>query len=393
MAESDDADRGINTRLAHLGHDPYDYFGFINPPVVHASTVLYPDAATMVSRRQRYTYGTVATPTTEALASAVTALEGAAGTILAPSGLAAVTVPLLGFLAAGDHLLVVDTVYGPTRRFADTMLRRLGIEVEYYHPGIGAEIAGRFKPNTRVVFAESPGSLTFEIQDVPALAAAAHASGIVLMLDNTWATPLCFRALDHGVDVVISAATKYQAGHSDVLFGTASANAAHWERLRDAYLLVGACPGPDDAYQVLRGLRTLGVRLARHQSTALALARWLEGRPEVARVLHPALDSHPDHALWKRDFIGATGVFSFVLAGQPAGAHAFLNALTLFGLGYSWGGFESLAVPANLADRTILKAPRDGTVIRLQVGLEDVDDLKADLARGLKAASAAAAGG
>lgn len=390
MAKRDFSDKGVNTRLAHAGNDPREFHGFVNPPVVHASTVLFPDARTMAARDQKYTYGTRGTPTSDALAQAINELEGSAGTIIVPSGLAAVTVPLLGFLSAGDHVLIVDSVYNPTRRFADTMLARLGVEVEYYDPLIGAGIAALMKPNTKVVFSESPGSNTFEMQDIPAIAEAAHAGGAVVMMDNTWATPLYFRPLDFGVDISIHAATKYPAGHSDVLLGTVSANERCWERLYEAYLTLGACAGPDDVYQVLRGLRTMGVRLERHQSSALEIARRLEREPGVARVLHPALESHPGHALWKRDFSGASGIFSIVLAGGgQKQAHAFLDALEVFGLGYSWGGFESLAVHVFLGDRTVAKGPYEGPVLRLQIGLEDVEDLMEDLGRGLKAAAAA----
>ena len=381
---------GINTRLAHEGNDPGAYFGFVNPPVVHASTVLYPDSATMAGRSQKYTYGTRGTPTTDALAIAIDALEGSAGTILVPSGLAAVTVPLLAFAAAGDHVLIVDSVYHPTRHFADTMLKRMGVEVEYYDPHIGAGISKLIRKNTSIVFTESPASNTFEVQDIPAIAKAAKAAGAVVMMDNTWATPLYFKPLEHGVDVSIHAATKYPGGHSDVLLGTVSANEACWERLYECFVTLGCCAGPDDVYQVLRGLRTMGVRLEHHRRSALEIATWLEAQPGVASVLHPALPSHPDNALWRRDFGGSSGVFSIVLAGGGQKAqHAFLDALTIFGLGYSWGGYESLAVPVFLDDRVVAKAPAEGPVIRLQIGLEDVADLKADLLRGLAAASAA----
>lgn len=390
MARSKPSGQGVNTRLAHIGNNPHDFFGFVNPPVVHASTVLFPDARTLASRDQKYTYGTRGTPTTDALTAAVDALEGSAGTIVVPSGLAAVTVPLLSFLSAGDHLLIVDSVYGPTRRFADTMLKRLGVEIQYYDPRIGAGIASLLKANTKVVFTESPGSNTFEVQDVPAIARAAKAAGVLIMMDNTWATPLYFRPLDHGVDISIHAATKYPAGHSDVLIGTVSANQSAWKRLQDGFETLGTCAGPDDAYQMLRGLRTMGVRLQRHQQSALEIARWLEAQPGVAQVLHPGLESHPGHALWKRDFSGASGIFSVVLKGaDQKAALAFLDALELFGLGYSWGGFESLAVNVWLGDRLIAKGPYDGAVIRLQIGLEDVDDLKADLEKGLKAVAGA----
>lgn len=388
MAKNDKT-LGINTRLAHSGNDPRDYHGFVNPPVVHASTVLFPNAATLAGRAQKYTYGTRGTPTTDALASAIDDLEGSAGTILVPSGLAAVTVPLLAFAETGRHILIVDSVYHPTRHFADTMLTRLGMEVDYYDPRIGAGIAALIKPNTSIVFTESPASNTFEIQDISAIANAAHSAGALVMMDNTWATPLYFKPLDHGVDISIHAATKYPGGHSDVLLGTVSANEVHWQRLHDAFITLGCCAGPDDVYQVLRGLRTMGVRLEHHQRSALAIAQWLERQSGVARVLHPALPSHPDHALWKRDFSGSSGIFSVVLAGgNQSHAHAFLDALEIFGLGYSWGGYESLAVPVFLGDRVVAKGPYEGPVIRLQIGLEDVEDLKADILRGLKAAAA-----
>ncbi|RRH90000.1 cystathionine beta-lyase [Mesorhizobium tamadayense] len=381
---------GINTRLAHSGNDPRDYFGFVNPPVVHASTVLYPDAAAMASRSQKYTYGTRGTPTMDALTLAVDALEGSAGTIAVPSGLAAVTVPLLTFASAGDHVLIVDSVYHPTRNFADTMLKRLGVEVEYYDPRIGAGIASLIKPNTKVVFTESPASNTYEVQDIPAIVKVAHAANAIVMMDNTWATPLYFRPLDYGVDISIHAATKYPAGHSDVLLGLVSANEACWKKLYEGFCTLGCCSGPDDVYQTLRGLRTMGVRLEHHQKSALEIARWLEAQPGVAQVLHPALESHPDHALWKRDFCGSSGVFSIVLnGGGQKKQHAFLDALTIFGLGYSWGGYESLAVPVFLGDRTVAKGSYAGPLIRMQIGLEDVEDLKADIERGLKAAAAA----
>ncbi|RUV96886.1 MULTISPECIES: cystathionine beta-lyase [unclassified Mesorhizobium] len=387
---TDGSNIGINTRLAHSGNNPRDYFGFVNPPVVHASTVLYPDAASMASRSQKYTYGTRGTPTMDALTLAVDALEGSAGTIAVPSGLAAVTIPLLTFVSAGDHVLIVDSVYHPTRNFADTMLKRLGIEVQYYDPRIGAGIASLIKPNTKVVFTESPGSNTYEVQDIPAIAKAAHAANALVMMDNTWATPLYFKPLDHGVDISIHAATKYPAGHSDVLLGLVSANEACWKQLYEGFCTLGCCSGPDDIYQTLRGLRTMGVRLEQHQKSALEIARWLEEQPSVAQVLHPALPSHPDHALWKRDFCGSSGVFSIVLNGGGQKAqHAFLDALTIFGLGYSWGGYESLAVPVFLGDRTIAKGSYAGPLIRLQIGLEDVEDLKADIQRGLAAAAEA----
>ncbi|MCO5062970.1 MAG: cystathionine beta-lyase [Rhizobiaceae bacterium] len=387
MAKVDKDKHGINTRLAHAGNDPHAFFGFVNPPVVHASTVLFPNADTLSRRAQKYTYGTRGTPTTDALSAAIDSLEGSVGTIVVPSGLAAVTIPLLAFLSSGDHVLIVDSVYHPTRNFADTMLKRLGIDVEYYDPLIGAGISALLKPNTRVVFTESPGSNTFEIQDIPAIAKAAKAVGAVVMMDNTWATPLFFRPLDHGVDISIHAATKYPAGHSDVLLGTVSANEACWKTLQETFTTMGCCAAPDDVYQVLRGLRTMGVRLEHHQRSAFEIAGWLEKQPGVAQVLHPGLASHQGHAIWKRDFGGASGIFSIVLdGGGQKQAHAFLDALEIFGLGYSWGGYESLAVNVFLGDRMIARGSYPGPLLRLQIGLEDVADLKADLERGLAAA-------
>ncbi|WP_092936260.1 cystathionine beta-lyase [Rhizobium sp. 9140] len=387
------ATAGVNTRLAHTGNVPSDYHGFVNPPIVRASTVLFPDARTMDTRAQKYTYGTRGTPTTDALCEAIDALEGSAGTILVPSGLAAVTVPFLAFLSSGDHALIVDSVYFPTRNFCNTMLTRMGVTVGYYDPAIGAGIEALIRPNTRLVHTEAPGSNTFEMQDISAISGVAHKHGCVVTMDNTWATPLYFKPLDHGVDISIHAATKYPSGHSDILMGTVSANAKHWEQLHEATITLGICGAPDDSYQILRGLRTMGVRLERHQESALNLARWLEEHEDVARVLHPALPSFPGHDIWKRDFTGASGIFSFVLkvsepAQVKARAHAFLDALSIFGLGYSWGGYESLALVVGLSDRTICKQPAEGPVIRLQIGLEDVPDLRRDLEAGFAAAAA-----
>ncbi len=394
MSKSKDwlAAAGTDTKLCHIGYDPTDYHGFVNPPVVHASTVLFPNARAMETRSQPYTYGTRGTPTTDALCQAIDALEGSAGTILVPSGLAAITVPFLAFLSAGDHALIVDSVYSPCRHFCDTMLTRLGVEVEYYDPEIGADIERLIRPNTRLVHTEAPGSNTMEMQDIRAISDAAHKHGCVVTIDNTWATPLYFKALDFGADVTIHAATKYPSGHSDILMGTVSANAKHWPVLKEANITLGICGAPDDSYQILRGLRTMGLRLEHHYKSALSIARWLEVRDDVARVLHPALESFPGHALWKRDFKGASGVFSFVLTApspekiKPK-AHAFLDALQIFGLGWSWGGYESLAVHVNLDDRKIRKGPTDGAVIRLQIGLENVEDIMADLDRGFVAAA------
>lgn len=372
------------TLLVHSGVEPRAFHGFVNPPVVHASTVLFPDAVTLEKRAQRYTYGTRGTPTTDALCEAVTALEQGEGTALVPTGLASITAALLTFLDAGDHLLIVDSVYRPSRNFSDTVLARKGIEVEYYPPSIGAGIETLVRKNTRVIFMESPGSNTFEIQDVPAIVDIARKHGIVTMIDNTWATPLLFKPLAIGVDISIQAATKYLSGHSDVLMGTISTNKECWPRMKEGVVTLGMCAAPDDTYLVLRGMRTMALRLQRHQESATRIATFLEQRSDVGKVFYPALPSHPDHALWRRDFGGAAGVFSFALPDRNRRrTHAFLNALQLFGLGFSWGGFESLAVPVDLSDRTLASTPDDAPLIRLQIGLEHAQDLLDDLRQAL----------
>lgn len=377
--------QGINTRLCHAGYDPSEFHGFVNPPVVRASTVLFPDYKTLSTEGQKYTYGTHGTPTTDALCAALNELEGAAGTVLVSSGLAAISVPLLTFLSAGDHVLITDSVYGPTRRFADETLPRMGVTVEYYDPLVGADISSLFRDATKVVFIESPGSNTFEIQDIPAITAACRSRGIVSMVDNSWATPLYLKPLKLGADIVIHAATKYFGGHSDVLMGTISSVEEHWARLYRGHMVLGMCVGSDDAYQILRGLRGLGRRLETQQASTLAVARWLADRTDVARVLHPALESDPGHLIWKRDFTGSTSLFSFELA-QGLDPAKFLDALVIFGMGYSYGGYESLAVHASLKDRTISRPAAEGALIRLQIGLEDVEDLIGDLERGFAAA-------
>jgi cystathionine beta-lyase len=383
------------TALVTSGRDTKAQKGFVNPPVVHGSTVLYPTAEDLHAHRGEFQYGRHGTPTTRALQDALMALEGphCAGVGLAPSGLAAISTALLAVLKAGDHLLVCDNAYRPTRNFSNGVLARYGVETTYYDPMIGAGIAGLFKSNTRAVVVEAPGSQSFEMPDIPAIAAAAHAHGALVIDDNTWATPLFHRSLDQGVDISIQAATKYIGGHSDIMFGTISANAKAWPLIAETIRLLGVCAGPDDVFLALRGLRTLGVRLDQHQRSAFDIARWLATRPEVLRVLHPGLESDPGHAIWKRDFTGASGLFSFVLkpASQKA-VDALLDTVKLFGMGYSWGGFESLIIPFDCADyRTATKWTPGGPTLRLHIGLEHVHDLKADLERGFAAFNAAAA--
>jgi cystathionine beta-lyase len=381
------------TTLVTAGRDTKAQKGFVNPPVVHGSTVLYPTAEDLHAHRGEFQYGRRGTPTTKALQEALMALEGpqCAGVGLAPSGLSAITTTLLAVLKAGDHLLVCDNAYRPTRNFCEGLLKGYGVETSYFDPLIGADIAERFKPNTKAVLVEAPGSQSFEMPDIPAIASVAHARGALVIDDNTWATPLFHRSLDQGVDISIQAATKYIGGHSDIMFGTISANTKAWPQVAEAIGLLGVCAGPDDVFLALRGLRTLAVRLAQHHRSALEMARWLATRPEVVRVLHPALESDPGHAIWKRDFTGASGLFSIVLKPKPQKAvDALLDTVKLFGMGYSWGGFESLVIPFDCADyRTATKWAPGGPTLRLHIGLESVEDLKADLARGFEAFNAA----
>jgi cysteine-S-conjugate beta-lyase len=378
-----------DTRVVTAGRDPQAYHGFVNPPVYHASTVLYPSAEDFLAHRARYQYGRRGTPTTEALELTVQELEGphCAGVSLLPSGLAAVSAALLSVVHAGDHILVTDSAYGPTRIFCDQILTRLGVTTTYYDPLVGGAIADLIQVNTRAVFLESPGSLSFEMQDVPAIAQAAHAKGALVLMDNTWASPLYFRALDFGVDLSIHAGTKYFGGHSDVMLGTVAANSKTAASLKTFVGANGLCVGPDDVYLGMRGLRTLAVRLERHHASGLAVARWLEQRPEVLRLLHPALPSHPGHALWKRDFTGASGLFSMVFKPVPQQAvYAFLDTLELFGIGASWGGYESLAIPFDCTKiPTATRWAPGGPTVRFHIGLEAVEDLIADLERGFAA--------
>jgi cysteine-S-conjugate beta-lyase len=381
------------TRLVTAGRDTKAQHGFVNPPVYHASTVLYPTAEDQVAHRARYQYGRRGTPTTEALETALRELEGegCAGVSLMPSGLSAISTALLAVAGAGDHILVSDSVYRPTRNFCDGVFRRMGVETTYYDPLIGDSIAELFKPNTKAVFTEAPGSQSFEMQDIPAIAKVAHEKGAVVLTDNTWATPLYFHAFEKGVDLSIQAGTKYIGGHSDIMFGCVSANAVTVAKLKDTVRALGLCVGPDDVFLALRGLRTMAVRLARHNQSALTVARWLGNRPEVARVLHPALESDPGHAIWKRDFSGASGLFSIVLKPMPQKAvYAFMDTLTLFGMGFSWGGFESLAILFDCAEyRTATTWAPGGPTLRIHIGLEDTGDLIADLERGFSAMAAA----
>ena len=383
------------TSLVVSGREPETHFGFVNTPIYHGSTVLFPDLSTLKTRSQRYQYGRRGSPTLDTLETALTTLEGGAGTVLSPSGLSAITTAILTTCKAGDHLLVTDSVYKPTREFCDTLGRRLGIETTYYDPLIGAGITELFRPNTAAVFTESPGSQTFEMQDIPAITAAAKRHDIAVIMDNTWATALFFRPLDHGVDLCVQAGTKYVVGHSDAMLGAVTANDTWWKRLRETHDFMGLCAGPEVVNLGQRGLRTMAVRLKRHETAAIDMARWLEARPEVARVLHPALESHPQYELWKRDFGGSSGLFSIELKPGPEKAlAALLDDLALFGMGYSWGGYESLVVPFDCRTyRTATEWSSPGPMLRFHIGLEHPDDLKADLDAGFARWRAAGGGG
>ena len=389
MSKSD-RPRADATRVVSAGRRKEWTAGVVNTPVWRASTILYDTVAEMRERvgetHHRLFYGRRGTPTQWSLADALTELEpGAEGTFLYPSGVAAIAAALLSVLSPGDELLLVDSAYDPTRSMASGLLKRLGISTRFYDPLIGAGIAELIGEKTRAIFLESPGSLTFEVQDVPAIVAAAKARGVTTLLDNTWATPLLFPAIERGIDLTILACTKYVVGHSDVMLGSVTAAPGHFARLRDTSFQLGQVASPDDAWLGSRGLRTMALRLQQHQASALKIAHWLKEQPEVATVLHPALPECPGHEHFVRDFKGSSGLFSFVLqGGSDAGRAALIDGLDLFGIGYSWGGFESLAIPTDPERyRSVTRRDHAGPVVRLQIGLEDADDLIADLAAGL----------
>jgi cystathionine beta-lyase len=393
MDSSHPSRQHAETRLVTSGRDTKAQKGFVNPPVVHGSTVLYPTAEDLHAHRAEFHYGRHGTPTTRAFQDTLMALEGpqCAGVGIAPSGLAAISTTLLSVLKSGDHLLVCDNVYRPSRNFCNGILARYGVETSYFDPMIGAGIDALFKPNTRAVLVEAPGSQSFEMPDIRAIAGVAQARGALVIDDNTWATPLYHRSLEQGVDISMQAATKYIGGHSDIMFGTISANAKAWPLIADGIRLLGVCAGPDDVFLALRGMRTLSVRLAQHHRSGLEMARWLAARPEVARVLHPGLETDPGHAIWKRDFTGASGLLSVVLKPAPQKAvDTMLDSLKLFGMGFSWGGFESLVIPFDCNDyRTATRWAPGGPTLRFHIGLENVEDLKADLDRGFAVLKAA----
>ena len=377
-----DRKKGKATTLVHGGRRKEWRGRLVNVPVERASTILFDSVDELRKARPglgQWNYGLQGSATHWALSEALTELEpGAAGTALYSTGLAAVSGALLAVLSAGDELLIVDSVYGPTRKFCDTILKRLGIPVVYYDPLAGSGIAELFSKRTRAILLESPGSLTMEVQDVPGICAVARERGIVTLLDNTWASPLLFPALAAGVDISILALSKYVGGHSDVMIGAATANADHFPRLQKTCWDLGHAVSPDDAWLTSRGLRTLGVRLKQHEENALAVAHWIKARPEVGLVLHPAFAECPGHDIWKRDFSGSSGLFSFELKDADATSRAvFVDSLKLFGIGFSWGGYESLVLPVDPV-RTASKSPAPN-LVRLHIGLEDPEDLIADL--------------
>jgi cystathionine beta-lyase len=373
-----------------------DTIQMANPPMYQGSTIIYERMADLAaahhayeSGQESYTYGRKGTPTSRMLCEALTELEGGHRTYLCPSGLAALSTALLSQLSAGDHVLMVDTVYSPTRDLCEHLLKRFGVSTTYYNPLLGKDIANLIQPNTRVIFLESPGSLTLEIQDVPAITAVAKAHNIVTILDNTWATPLYFKAFEHGVDIVVQAVTKYLGGHSDVLMGAVIANQATYQSVRNAAHQTGQFAGGLDISLILRGLRTLPTRLREHERNALQIAQWFEMQDAVDYVRHPALPSHPQHDVWQRDFLGSTGLFTVAFKPQYSVAHinAMVESYRLFGIGYSWGGFESLALPvhpSHLAHVRSVTPVAQQSMVRYQIGLEGVEDLIADLDIGLR---------
>ena len=380
-----------DTLIVTAGRDPEANHGVVNPPVYHASTILFPTVADLEAsqsyRLDRDTtyYGRFGTPTTFSFQDAVAELDGGHRAIAVASGKCATLVALVAFLKSGDHLLMVDSAYAPTRALCDGFLSRFGIITTYYDPLIGTEIRELIRPETRIIFTESPGSQTFEIQDISAITSAAHAHGCTVLMDNTWATSLFFRPFDHGVDVVIQAATKYIVGHSDAMLGVITTTESTFESVQRAALDFGAPPGPDDIYLGQRGLRTLRVRLDRHMETGLKIATWLKAQKEVARVLHPGIPDDPGHSLWLRDFQGASGLFGVVLKkATKAALTAMLDGMELFKMGYSWGGYESLIIPTDPGkQRTATTWDSPGPTLRIHAGLEDPDDLISDLKHGL----------
>jgi cystathionine beta-lyase len=375
----------LETIVTHSGRHPEQHWGYVNTPVYRGSTIVFPTLDELESTEPRFDYGRTGNPSSAAVEEIITELEGAAGTVLAPSGLSAISLALMTALKSGDDVLITDSAYQPTRRVSDGLLTRMGISVRYFDPRLGSKLGDLITEKTKAIFAESPGSLTFEVQDLPAIVALAKPRDIAVIVDNSWATPIHYNPLALGADMVVHAGTKMFVGHSDTMFGTASANEKWFKRLKDTHRLLGLCASPDDCFLAARGLRTLALRMKEHASRSAEIARWLEQQPGVRRVIHPALASHPDHALFKRDFRGGGSVFSALLEPKPREAlAAMVDGFRLFGMGWSWGGYESLCLPIHPEKiRTAVKWEELGPMLRLHIGLEGVDDLKADLADAL----------
>ena len=385
MTEKHDKAISAETLLTHTGRQPGENRGYVNTPVYRGSTIVFPTLDALEDPAPRFDYGRTGNPSSAAVEALITELEGAAGTVLAPSGLSAISLALMTVLNSGDEVIITDSAYQPTRRVSDGVLTRMGIGVRYCDPRVAGGIESLITAKTKAIFVESPGSLTFEVQDLPAIAAVAGPRNIAIVVDNSWATPLYYKPLALGADIVVHAGTKMFVGHSDAMFGTASANAKWFKQLKDTHLRLGLCASPDDCFLAARGLRTLALRMKEHSARSTEVARWMETQPGVLKVIHPALPSHPDHAVFVRDFSGAGSVFSVLLEPKPRAAlAAMVDHFDLFALGWSWGGYESLCLPIHPEKiRTVTRWTEPGTMLRLHIGLEGVDDIKADLAAGL----------
>ena len=379
-----------DTKIIHSGRAPFDHYGAVNTPVYHASTILFPTMAQYLSRgtdpNVKVRYGLRGTPTSFALEDALTELESGAGTILNPSGLQAITMAFMAFVEPGDHILVTDNTYAPCRSFCDNLLSRFGVTTEYYDPLIGEGVKDLLRQNTKLIWTESPGSQTFEMQDIPVIADIARQAGVISIIDNTWSSGYFFKAIKNGIDVSIHASTKYISGHSDVMMGAIICNEATYEKVKETTDLFGNFAAPDDVYLTLRGLRTLSVRMSRQHTNGIKIAKWLEAHPLVKKVMHPALESDRGHHIWRRDFTGAASLFGFVISEtDQIKVAAFLDGMKLFGMGSSWGGYESLLIPTfPNENRSVTKWEPDGQTMRIHVGLEDPEDLIADLENGLR---------
>jgi cystathionine beta-lyase len=391
LSKTEDKNYGKNTNIMHSGRAPDEYFGIVNAPVSRSSTILYPSLDAFEDPNHLYKYGRYGTPTTKHFEAAMAELEGGFGACVAPAGSCAISTAIWAFLKAGDHFLMVDSAYSPTRDFCDNILARYGVEVEYYDPFIGADIKDLIRDNTTAIFMESPGSATFDVQDVPAIVAAAKAKGVLTILDGSWSSGILFKPFDHGVDISIHSASKYICGHSDIMLGVAIARTEElYKTLRKAVIDLGVCAGPDDMFLALRGLRTLPIRIKEAGQRAASVIDGIKNHSAVQKIYYPALTDHPNHDIWKRDFSGANGIFSVLLKPKTkAATRRCIDALDLFPIGSSWGGYESLLQPQRLTARSASPWTQEGALLRFQVGLEDTDDLIKDLNQAFDAFEAA----